>query len=477
MPIGKPDDVDSAYDAETESPSVTSDNDVNESLFSDDVSDEEQVVRASNSQPVECKQVAKHYQCAQCEKGFGDLDTVIAHMRKHRKCRPFSCGVCEYTGTSHSAMDKHAKSHVIKVVFRCGVCEYMAESKADLIRHMQRHQKVQTHADNTSDKVLVQKQELKHSCQKISSDRRGGNLKVVGMKKEMPDGYVHLSKEYTKPLLCCNKCEYKTQITCDMRLHKQFHLRPKPDDTKSSSSESKKAKEKPFSCQLCSYRGASRHLVMSHMRMHTAKKFACDTCEYRCRSRAGMTVHRRSHTGECPFVCPMCEYRSADRGSLRRHIKVHTEEKPYKCDVCEFRASTKVNLASHVLTHTGEKPYKCDYCVKRFARYNRCRQHMMQVHTNNISQVSTRPPQTKIPHTCDVCEKVFTRAAELTRHMLSHEGEVLHKCGICEFSTKNVKQFADHGREHGEAGAFKCSVCSESFALLASLLSHTRTHQ
>jgi len=63
---------------------------------------------------------------------------------------------------------------------------------------------------------------------------------------------------------------------------------------------------------------------------------------------------RRIYTGEKPFQCDVCDNKYASKYSLYRHQKIHTGEKNHVCNVCDRAFTRKDILNNHLKTHNDE---------------------------------------------------------------------------------------------------------------------------
>ncbi|XP_022240274.1 uncharacterized protein LOC106458379 [Limulus polyphemus] len=142
---------------------------------------------------------------------------------------------------------------------------------------------------------------------------------------------------------------------------------------------------KPFQCNLCGKKLASKNVYQLHMRSHSGEKpFTCNLCGHHFSQKTSLTRHMRSHTGERPFPCEVCGKRFADKERTKIHMRTHTGEKPFACEICGKCFSQKSTVKRHMSVHTGEKPFTCETCGKGFANRGNLNAHS-KTHVNSLN--------------------------------------------------------------------------------------------
>ncbi|CAD5117038.1 DgyrCDS5864 [Dimorphilus gyrociliatus] len=85
---------------------------------------------------------------------------------------------------------------------------------------------------------------------------------------------------------------------------------------------------------------------------------------------------------------------------------------PNQCAICERVLSCKSALQMHYRTHTGERPYRCKICGRRFTTKGNLKTHM-GVHRGK--------PLVAPIHSCPVCHKQFNNSIVLQQHVKTHQ--------------------------------------------------------
>lgn len=152
-------------------------------------------------------------------------------------------------------------------------------------------------------------------------------------------------------LYSCDICDYKTFSLGKLNnIHKLIH-----------------SDLKAFICDVCQKGFKNTKQLRNHKMTHKEKnnKFShvCVICEKIFSNRRQMRVHMDGvHNKIKPFLCNYCGYKGASKGALKMHIRQHTGEKPFSCNFCNYATADHNSLRRHKLRHTGHKPYKCEHC-------------------------------------------------------------------------------------------------------------------
>ena len=115
---------------------------------------------------------------------------------------------------------------------------------------------------------------------------------------------------------------------------------------------------KPFPCDTCDKRFASKANLVAHKRIHNSKrervKCKYPGCNKTFSTKSNMITHFKKHSGEKPFQCQECLKKFTTKGAKKRHIdSIHKKLKPFACPVdgCKWAFAQKSDLKCHARTH------------------------------------------------------------------------------------------------------------------------------
>lgn len=66
----------------------------------------------------------------------------------------------------------------------------------------------------------------------------------------------------------------------------------------------------------------------------------CTVCGKNLLFASKLKEHMRSHTGERPYKCELCSYRATQTGALRRHIRSVHHQLPRVASACQNQLAT-----------------------------------------------------------------------------------------------------------------------------------------
>ncbi|KAK4884952.1 hypothetical protein RN001_001223 [Aquatica leii] len=282
-------------------------------------------------------------------------DTLSKYIdqKKLHKC---TISMCKIRLQDSSKMDYHVKCHA-EGAFKCPECLELFSFWKPLTGHLWRVHKIdmELYSCDMCDYKTFSLGKLNNIHRLIHSDHKAFN---------------------------CDVCQKAFKNTKQLRNHKITH----------------KEKSNQFNhvCAICEKVFTNRRQMRVHMDgVHNKiKPFLCNYCGYKGASKSALKMHIRQHTGEKPFSCDFCEYTTADHNSLRRHKLRHTGHKPYKCEHCDYACIQSSTYKVHLRTkHPGlEKDYLfiCQECQFKTVNQDMYLSHLFLVHRQKVQVQSVQ---------------------------------------------------------------------------------------
>ncbi|KFB41007.1 zinc finger protein [Anopheles sinensis] len=220
------------------------------------------------------------YQCAICDKIFGNQDTLMSHEKSHKTPR-FECEEC---GKGFSQL-RNYKYHVSvhrgtkEFAAKCPECGKMFNDKGYLSSHLKIHRNKKEYS-------------CPH-CPKSFNQRVAFNMHVR----------IHTGVKPHK----CNECGKRFSRKMLLKQHLRTH-----------------SGEKPYQCSVCGKSFADRSNMTLHHRLHSGiKPFACPICPKAFTKKHHLKTHLNYHTGYKPYKCPHpnCGQSFTQSSNMRTHAK------------------------------------------------------------------------------------------------------------------------------------------------------------
>lgn len=259
------------------------------------------------------------FKCDNCERVFRKLNHLNTHRVKHLKEYPYKCDRCGKGFVIKKNYDCHMLTHTNnELPLECSYCLKRFSNP----EHLHRHQIIHTENVSYSEKYKVCKC---HHCLKTFKD-----------------------KETLKNHLC---------VPIEQAVNTKFPCKTCDKVFKHSS-------------------GLYNHIRNNHKLKST--KTLCSVCGSYV---SNIYNHMMRHTGEKPYPCNQCDKRFASKPQLKQHLLVHSGLKPFVCSVCAKAFNNLYNLQVHERIHKGNRCHICPVCNKGFLEKSYLKKHM-NVHKN-----------------------------------------------------------------------------------------------
>lgn len=204
---------------------------------------------------------------------------------------------------------------------------------------------------------------------------------------------------------------------------------------------------KPMSCDECSKRFKSEHLLMAHKhKYHNGQvPFRCRFCGHGFIHQSSHKLHENRHIKIHVWPCNKCSYQAASKSDYIKHLTTHSSQQPFKCSICDLAYKTRTNLNVHMKSHSLPK-YECEICQKKFYEKYRYKRHIWLHEESELSLKSVDN------FTCKICGRRFTSCKTLAKHQLVHVQEN-YKVGSQTETNKSLMDII----------AYFCDYCSLEF--------------
>ena len=167
----------------------------------------------------------------------------------------------------------------------------------------------------------------------------------------------HKSLKHQALLFACVFCDFISESSREIDLHKENSHEGSSLQTKKSMERKRKEREalKTFTCPIC----------------HTSKK-----------SRQSLRIHIKGDHEGISLDCPEegCSFTGKQSSVIKCHVKsVHLNVK-HICDLCGFSASSATRLRLHRIKSHNIRMFACDKCLFRCQKRDRLKYHMQAMH-------------------------------------------------------------------------------------------------
>ena len=243
--------------------------------------------------------------------------------------------------------------------------------------------------------------------------------------------------------------------------------------------------------------------------------FDCNKCGKVFKSKYSLRDHEvERHGKKARFSCFVCEKGFYSRHVMLSHVKVHDEPKTFKEQHLPKHLLTELSSKSKIIFEGFEisSSCVCDHCGKIFQHEKSKRRHEIthadeKKHERNMLNIENNPTPSDLKQIKELpqanknsgefgqnnlkcildCKKTFSTKEDLDQHMIvgDHNGQFFFSCSKCPRKFGSTKEMRVHeASTHDQSQKdknlntipqefqFTCSKCSETFESTIEMRKH-----
>ena len=225
-------------------------------------------------------------------------------------------------------------------------------------------------------------------------------------------------------------------------------------------------------CHQCNFSAHHEPLLEEHMSIHEGNN--CELCSFRGSSRKILLIHINQKHGRQQMKCTSCNFSSASNPELRKHAKTaHGIAYEHVCDSCGKDYPKKCELDHHKLSsHSGLKGVKCHLCTFETKYNTLITKHWNWIHKSVSIELKCQHCDFEPPNLSDLETKFKhqdSQLAVLEAHLKEEHKAELGNCDDCQFSAYHEATLDFHKKTMHN---LKCDLCNYEGASTK----HIRTH-
>ena len=418
--------------------------------------------------------------------------------KKKKKKKLLKCEFCSKSYTSKLSFEKHIKQH--KKASAKSMLKPVLDNRV-LTRRVSRTGResiVIEEIDQDNEEVAdlnrqiiqnVENGQIVFNCPKCS---------LMADTRETIDKHYRLVHGCGHDEQMCLLCEQSFSTFESLKEHMRQHVQNATEPLISEIPEEEKI---PKTCELCTYRPASKADYKRHVKMHH-KRQPRSCADYYCQPATNAATHVKLY--QC--IATNCEYVSRFRSNVKRHYsKTHMNEN-YACEFCAKKFSMGVEYGSHLLSHASQ--YRRSTIVRQslpptIIQNSKALMEDEAQAEDHQTSVQLPTPLDRHPHdlsaktSADLLHDVaaLNRApvasAELPDDIMQPEATEYDitkstaavdeetrefQCYFCRETSRGLTALATHLNQHLKDHTHLCDICAQTFISKKQLQEHVRRH-
>ena len=412
-------------------------------------------------------------------------------------------------------------------VMSCPFCLKCFVNATNLAKHV-----VEQHGNKKSQKTLkklprvYQCQDCDKICVSPSKLERHMNIHIKG--KFKGDNAKNARKVEQKPRrFACSVCNKFFESPSKVQRHMSVHKNENDQDLDTIMKDGittevrvPRSNNYKYECKFCGKKVESPSKLERHMNVHDPNRrenrgvnkfrpYGCDNCPLRFWDELAMERHmiihseavvesKIEHPEDHHFVCVICLATTTQYDDLFTHMRSHKDEidisEAIICQLCNKSFGSLQNIIRHARTHDENSTHQCVKCNKIFGMgedfidhmlrhenykpyaCEHCDKSFLKLHKLRAHIAVHEETELEKPFLCSLCGKAFAEQDYLKRHMLRHTGVKSFSCSLCPSRFTFKSGLTSHMLTHTGLKPFTCDICGTSFAKQQALTKHHRTH-
>ncbi|XP_062138838.1 zinc finger protein 98-like [Drosophila sulfurigaster albostrigata] len=179
------------------------------------------------------------------------------------------------------------------------------------------------------------------------------------------------------------------------------------------------------------------------------KPNTCSYCGRIFQRRHLLDTHLNIHTGSKPHQCHKCGKQFRAITTLTRHLRTHEKRQEHQqCKHCDKQFTHRSALVSHEMRHTQVRRWACSICDKSFYTRNQMDTHQRKLHAK-LAEETADNASGHLPFSCELCGNSYRSASMLSTHKLKkHYRLAKYACEQCDRKFVDAERLQQHQLIH-----------------------------